>query len=233
MTTVRQLYELQELDWEIDQRQAELDAILARLRDDRALAQAREDLQAREARVHDLRLQRGIQDLSLRDLQAKVKALEARLYGGSIRKQQELESIQNERGHLGAQVQAQEEKFLTVEIELEELEQGIARLQRELKEMEKSWEATKATLLEQQGALEQGLTRAREQRKVLAAATPPEDLGRYEHLRGTRRGHAVSKVERGMCSGCRMALPTRELQRVRTGRELVPCTSCGRILYLS
>ena len=44
---------------------------------------------------------------------------------------------------------------------------------------------------------------------------------------------AVAKMERGLCQGCRMALPTQQQQRVRNGRQTVLCNTCGRILFLS
>jgi hypothetical protein len=47
-----------------------------------------------------------------------------------------------------------------------------------------------------------------------------------------QRGQAVAKVEQGLCRGCRISLPTAELQRARSG-NLVQCSSCGRLLFLA
>ena len=44
--------------------------------------------------------------------------------------------------------------------------------------------------------------------------------------------HMDVKVERGMCQGCRLALSTMELQRARSARGVVQCSSCRRILYV-
>ena len=54
----------------------------------------------------------------------------------------------------------------------------------------------------------------------------------YESLLKTRDGSAVAKVERGMCQGCRLTLPTLELQRARSSEGIARCGSCGRILYV-
>ena len=56
-------------------------------------------------------------------------------------------------------------------------------------------------------------------------------LTRYDNIRRTRQGRAVSKVEQGSCQWCRVILTPSELQRVRTSTELQTCSNCGRILY--
>jgi predicted nucleic acid-binding Zn-ribbon protein len=40
-------------------------------------------------------------------------------------------------------------------------------------------------------------------------------------------------VERGLCRGCGVTLPSGDVQRARAGQELVRCNSCGRILYVA
>ena len=53
----------------------------------------------------------------------------------------------------------------------------------------------------------------------------------YESLRKSRGGVAVARVERNMCQGCRLSLPTGDVQKARTSQGTVLCSSCGRILY--
>ena len=65
----------------------------------------------------------------------------------------------------------------------------------------------------------------------MAAQVEPPLLQRYETLRQAKGGRAVAKVERDLCQGCRMSLPTQLRQRVRSGRQAVNCSSCGRMLF--
>ena len=44
---------------------------------------------------------------------------------------------------------------------------------------------------------------------------------------------AVARVLQHSCQGCRVTIPTSEEQRARLSSELVFCSSCGRILYVS
>ena len=71
------------------------------------------------------------------------------------------------------------------------------------------------------------------QRNSLAEQVPVDELKLYHSLLASRGGLAVVTVERGMCMGCRITLPIHELQRVRTAKDMVFCSSCRRILYLS
>ena len=83
------------------------------------------------------------------------------------------------------------------------------------------------SLLRQQVAL------LEQKRESLSALVSPAHLRLYGTLRTARHGQAVVKVERGMCQGCRIGLPTRTVQLARTSADPVQCPSCNRILYVS
>ncbi|HLG76192.1 MAG TPA: C4-type zinc ribbon domain-containing protein, partial [Ktedonobacteraceae bacterium] len=68
-------------------------------------------------------------------------------------------------------------------------------------------------------------------RAQLAAAVDAELLKRYEALRRSKQGRAISRVEQNSCQWCRVILTPSEMQRVRTSSELQTCSNCGRILY--
>ena len=233
LTTMRQLYDLQELDWEIDRHQAELASVEARLRDESPLVKARAETAEREENLRQIRRQYARHDQDVQQLQGKVQTLEGRLYSGSVRNPRELEGLQTELTYAKQHAEEGEETLLTLMIELDENEEWVAKSTMDLEQMEKAWEETRATLTKEQAALMDGLLGLRAKRQELAPAIAPPLLTQYEQLRKTRQGYAVAKVERGMCVGCRLTLPTKELQLVRTAKEPVVCNSCGRILYVS
>ena len=82
-------------------------------------------------------------------------------------------------------------------------------------------------------ALSQELPALYEQRNDMAAEYPPVALATYDLVRKRRGGQAVALVERGACQGCRLTLPTNELQKVRTTQDMVQCSSCARILVIA
>ena len=233
MTSARQLYELQELDWQIDRCQTELASVEERLRDDSALVTARKEADERAVNLRQLRSNHETQDSAVRDLRDKIATLEKRLYSGAVRNPRELESSESELHYIKERAAKEEEELLNLMINLDEEQERAANSNTEISRMEDEWESTRATLSKERGTLAKQLASLNKKRGDLAGRSSPRDLARYEKLRQTRQGLAVAKVERGMCQGCRLTLPTQELQKVRTAREPVQCNSCGRILYLS
>lgn len=230
---MRQLYDLQELDWEIGRHQAELSGIEARLRDDSALVKARADTVQWEEKVQDLKLRQASQALEVQQWREKLQGLEQRMYGGSVRNPRELESLQAELQYARTHIQEEEDKWLNLMVDLEEGEKRLAKARVDMEQGERAWTETTSVLSKEQATLSRRLAELMSNRQQMASGTPPALLSRYEQVRKASNGHAIAKVERGMCMGCRLTLPTTDLQRVRTSRELVTCNSCGRILYMS
>ena len=233
MTTARQLYQLQEFDWDIDRSRASLASIEERLRDDSALVKARKEAEKRAEKALQLRKEHGAHELEVEDFRQKIKTLEARLFSGVVKNPRELKGQEQELHYIKQHALQAEEKLLALMIDLEEAEGPAAKSQEELARMEAEWEKTRATLIQEKAVLTEQFNTLSRRRGELDAVTNPSQLAQYERLRQSRHGHAVAKVERGMCQGCRLTLPTQELQRVRAAKEPVQCSSCGRILYVN
>lgn len=230
MTTMRQLFDLHELDMSMDQCCTELESVEARLADGTALANARAVKSKLEETGKELLRQHTSRSLVVEELQDKYNALEQRLYGGSIRNPHELESLQAESTYAKDQTKEAEDQVLELMIGLDENEEALARSKEKLDEMEQTWVQTQAALSQDRidlGSRIEQLTIAR--REIVSRIAAPM-LSQYEYVRKSHQGGAMAKVERGMCTGCRLTLPTGELQRVRAARELITCSSCGRIL---
>ncbi len=72
-----------------------------------------------------------------------------------------------------------------------------------------------------------------ERRSEQASGINGAVLPLYERLRAARQGRAVAKVEGGACQGCRISLPMNLVKLARSSNDLVQCTNCERILYMS
>ena len=230
---MRSLYDLQGLDSEIDRNRAETASVEAGMKDDAELAQAREQLAGHEEQVRQLKVQQGSQDVEVKALQAKVQVPEQKLYGGSVRNPKELESIQAEWDFAKQELRKGEDELLAIMLALDEAEKLETNGRSAVASLEAELAQRRETLSREHGVLAQKLDELTERRQQMSLGIAPAMLGRYDLLRQTHRGQAVAKVERGMCTGCRLTLPTKEVQRVRTAKEAVTCSSCGRILYVS
>ena len=233
MTTVRQLYDLQELDLEIGQCQSRIDSIDGQLSDRLGLDATREKLEAQRASLSQLRLQQRAQTLEADSLREKVQETEGKLYSGTVTNLRELEGFELEAAYLRGQLGNLDDRLLETMVALEEGQERVRSLENEIRQAKKQWQSTQADLAEERPRLEDKLKALEAQRCGLVSRVSQPELKIYEDLRLSKGGSPIAKVERGMCRGCRMALPTHQLQRARMGRELVRCSTCGRILLIN
>ena len=233
MTTVRQLYELQEVDVEIAHCYSLISSIDSQLGDRAALEALKEEIDGQKACLHELGLQRRAQNLDSESLREKVHDLEGKLYSGTITNLRELEGFEKEatfaRGHL----RELDEKLLETMVALDEAQEKLHSLEENCRKDEEQWRVIQTNLTKERKELGETLETLGARRQGLISRVGEQELDLYEALRQSKSGLAIAKVERGMCRGCRMALPTHQLQRVRTAREPVLCNSCGRILFVS
>jgi predicted nucleic acid-binding Zn-ribbon protein len=234
MASLRQLYELQELDWTISNREKALSEVRAKLADDAAVAAAMRRLQQLQSQFERSSAQRRDTQLSVQQRQERLKGVDDLLYGGTIKNPRELSAYQQERDILQRQLKEAEDRLLEAMVETEEIETSRDEARQQFAGLESQRAAQNADLLKEQERLEGALGELRQARNGLAPQIPPSELSVYESLLKTRGGHAVAKVERarGICQGCRIAVPASELQRARSSQGLVQCGSCRRILYV-
>lgn len=227
----KRLYDLQELDWALSADEASLKEVRARLEDESEINAARARLQKLTAELDKRAPLRRTLESSLARLEERLQAAEQRLYGGAVTNPRELSASEEERRLLQEQRGAEEDRMLDVMVEIEELQSSRDATQELLGRLETDREAEYADLLQRQDALVVSIDELRRGRQRITPEIPVAMLSVYESLLKTRGGHAVAKVERGLCQGCRLALPTMENQRAKSSQGIVQCSSCRRILY--
>jgi hypothetical protein len=213
----KQLYELQELDLELEAKRQTLAQVEAGIGESGALlAQQMKDV---EAEVQDVR--------------SKAKVTVDKLYGGTVKNPKELVSLKEQVESYNKKIAGLEDKTLGLMTEMDALEKEVASKRQGLAAVEAGWEKEQESLLKQRKALIVVIAGIEPKRSEAASNIDKAAISLYETLRKRRQGRGVSKVEQGMCQGCRIHLPVNKLQQVRTGHNLVQCGSCERILYLS
>jgi len=230
MSVARQLYQLQETDLEIADEEGKLEQVVGRLGKNAVVVAAQEKLDAEKKKLEEWQHQQRSLEGEIDDLANKIKASDEQLYSGRIKNPKELSSLQHEVELLKAKCDQLETKDLDIMDRAESVEAGVAALSRELEEITAEWQREQEHLSQEKAALESSLNDLKQQRQVLAAETDSQVLALYDKLR-KNKGWAVARVEQGICRGCRISLPSSELQQARSG-ALVQCGSCSRILYL-
>lgn len=233
MTAAADLFALQEIDLSLGRATRRLAEIEDALGETEELVQARQAVEENRRAVNELRSRQRDLELSVEEVRAKASQIETKLYGGSVRNPKELEDLQADLTSLQTQTRRREDELLGLLLEVDEAEGRLRETEASLADIETRWQEQQAGLLAEQSRLQPEAESLRAARDARFAGMDRAALALYELLRERRGGVAVARVERGMCQGCRITLPTSLLQRARTGAGLVQCVSCERILLVS
>jgi predicted nucleic acid-binding Zn-ribbon protein len=228
---VEDIYRLQLIDGELDEKMETLRSIENRLKDSQELLAARRAVRDQEQTLSEQqRKLRGL-EMDLEDISTKISATEGALYGGEVTNPKELAGMEQELDYLRRRRSIAEEDALLVMVEVEEQEKSLTSAQERLTSTEQEWEALRGELHQDDEELRSSLAVLKAERAEIAKRIPEKDLAAYTGLLNQKGGRAVALLENGICQGCRVALPTSVVQRVRRGAEVVYCGSCQRILY--
>ena len=233
MTTLKQLYDLQELDLATAECRDRIHAIELRVGDRIEIDALAREHEALKEFLGSLTVRQRSESLEAEAMRVKVDEVESRLYSGNITSVREMEGFQKEASFLKEQLTELDERVLQSMVALDEAQKRIHELEETSVKAEKGWHAEQSDLGQELKDRRADLSDMEGRRDALVSQVSGQDIRLYERLRVSKKGQAIAKVEGGMCRGCSMALPTHQLQRARTGREPVLCNSCGRILFMS
>ena len=231
MSVVKELYQLQEVELEIESDEQALAQIASQLGESQAVVRTRTKLELKQQQLEELGRQQHSAEWEIEDLVNKLATAEEKLYSGRIKDPKELTNLQHEVDGLRIRRNQLEDKALEIMDQVELSTASVAALSNELKTLEAEWHSQQQRLSANMEQLKTTLSDLKHKRQLLSANIDPQAIELYQELK-KQRGRAVAKVEQGICRGCRILLPTTELQRAR-GDSLVQCSSCGRILFLT
>jgi predicted nucleic acid-binding Zn-ribbon protein len=230
VVSIRQLYQLQCLELEIEAKEQSLAKDQAKIGESQALRQAKANLTQAQAELEALSREQKSAEYAISDLSARMTITHESLYSGRVKNSKELQNLQHEHDTLKSQRDPLEEKVLSLMEQIEEARTKTTRSIVELSEVEILWQADQKTLQMEIATLKKMLAELNSQRDEALASIPKEELSLYNQIR-QMRGWAVSRMEQGICNRCRLNLSSSEIQRARGG-AIVQCSSCSRLLYL-
>jgi predicted nucleic acid-binding Zn-ribbon protein len=233
LSEAKQLYDLQELDLDIDSKRQALSKAISYIGESNALIEGRAALAQQQKQLEETEhLMRGL-EMDVEDARAKAAVAGERLYGGAVKNPKELVSLKEQVESYNRKIKDLEDKILELMDEIEAGKGGITLKRQEVSAIEETWKKEQGLLFQEKQGLDAAIAGLELNRSEMAATLDAAALKLYENLRGRRQGKAVAKVEQGMCQGCRIVLPMNKLKQIKTGHTLVQCGSCERILYLS
>jgi uncharacterized protein len=230
MSLSGQLYKLQQLDIELQQKQQLADEITHQLNENSALAAAQSELALQKEHMEETKKKQQDTEWELEDLQQKIKGIDNKLYGGAIKNPKELVNLKHESENFKGKLSIKEDELLELMSQVEEMEARVTASTKEFEGLKLEWQQKQKTLTQTKTKTEAALASLNENRQELVQQIDSSALNLYEQIKSTR-GQAVAKVEQGRCQGCHITLPTNQWRKAKAG-DLVRCSSCNRILYV-
>ncbi len=139
---------------------------------------------------------------------------------------------------MGHEIKRYEEEIGKIEDQELELMDQADKLKAELSAEEKKSASVSESIarqikdLDAKGqALETRLQELSKERDELASKVDEDILDRFHRLFASKGDAAVVALEHDVCTGCHMKVTTATAVHVKSGKEIVSCEQCGRILY--
>lgn len=229
MPATRELLELQSMDGELAVRRARLTEIAPLLGDDSALRALARRLASEQSEVDAALSRQQELDSVIAGFTERVDAAEKRLYSGTVVNPRELQDLQADVNMLKRQRGHEEYALLEVMVELDTARGNRDGSASELESSKASWRAEQKSLTAERQRLEAEVADLEGRRADTVARTPPPEVALYEQV---RRNHErpVAQMHNNACNVCRVGVPMRTAQEVRTSPAPVRCPNCGRIL---
>ncbi|HEX6882820.1 MAG TPA: C4-type zinc ribbon domain-containing protein [Planctomycetota bacterium] len=144
-----------------------------------------------------------------------------------------LVAFQHEIRTLKRDIGEAEEEGLGLVSEIERLTAEREALRAAVSEQEKEFEQYASSVdREARQTMDRAQALEKKRRERGSTELSPHVLGQYEKLLASREGQAMAELDGRVCQGCYVSVPNNIYVRLARFTELVPCPSCGRILYL-
>jgi predicted nucleic acid-binding Zn-ribbon protein len=225
------LRELQAIDSYIDRLRQELNQLDSGERIRAKLEQTRQRMEDIKQRYEASYAAAAEQERRLQELDERIRRAEAELYSGRITNPRELQLMQQEIENAKKTRDELDLQMLQLWETLENMKRDIDASERDLRQIERFYEAHMEDYRQRKAALEGEIAFNEQEREKLAQQIDPEVRQRYQTLRERLGGIAVAVVEQKACSVCHTLLTPYTLKRLETEETLITCESCGRLLY--
>lgn len=169
-------------------------------------------------------------ELKLKNNDFKLKDIDKDLYNGEISDLKQLEFLNEEKTVLKNIIDKEEIKILLLMESMDQIKESIIKSQRELKRIKILKDETIINLESMNNNI---IDKIKQEEKILESLRIDIDealLKRYNVLR-KNKGSGIVSINKYICSGCNMIIPTYLGEALKNKIEIVYCESCGRILY--
>ena len=227
---LEQLLVLQDRQQKIKQIQAEIKTLpIQRDHLEAQLAASAASVETLKQKGRHLEMDRKKLELDVGTRAETISRLKTQQY--QTRKNDEFQAIGHEIERYENEIRKLEDQELEVMIEADKLKAEIEAADKTARATKESISRQLTDLETKSKTLESRQEELAKERDTLASKIDGDLLHRFERLFNSKGDAAVVAIEHGVCTGCHMKVTTATAARVKTGKEIVSCENCGRILY--
>ncbi|NPV13472.1 hypothetical protein HPY86_00850 [candidate division WOR-3 bacterium] len=220
---------LQEIDTELkslNERLKEIPKSIEELH--RQVDEYKKALESRKQGVVEHKKQYKLAEVDLRAAEEKIASYSVQLYSAKTNEQYKafLKEIETQK-RIKTEI---EDRMIVLMEELEVLEKEIKALEKNVAENESQTMKKIEALQGEKNELQKAISERETRRQEIARSLPPELLQRYERIRKSKGGLAVTTTENERCNGCLSPIPPQRILEIEKQNKLYLCEACGRIL---
>jgi hypothetical protein len=147
------------------------------------------------------------------------------------RKNEEYKALAHEIETCKGDIMKIEDSEIVLMEQAEAAQKEVVRANGEANEAKKLADSLIAELGQREENFKKELAELQTGRAELAAAVDESARNRYERLLKGKGDNVVVGINHGVCGGCHMKLQQQLIVSCQAQKEIVTCSSCGRILY--
>ena len=227
---IEKLLVLQDRDRKIHRVQLELAEIAPERETLRAKAGSTQtQLEAAKNRVKQIESER-----KQRDLEVEAKKSQIEKYANQqlqTRKNEEYKALAHEIEMAKSAIFKIEDQEIALMEQAEAAQKEVIRCTLDANEAKKLADTQIAELGQREENFKKELAALQQGRTELAAAVDESTRNRYDRLLKSKGDNVVVPIDHGVCGGCHMKLQQQLIVLCQGQKEVVTCSSCGRILY--
>lgn len=228
---IENLLKLQDVDKEIRRLQDEIAELPKRVAAiEQKLAGTKAQLDKAQAAVKADEASRRKYDTNINDLRGKISKY--RDQSLDVKTNEQYKALLHEIQFAETEITANEDKILELMVNADARDKEVRAAQAEMKEETAEIEREKEQARQRTAEDEKLLAEARGKRDQLRGGVREDLLRQYERV-SKFRGSGIAEVLDHKCMGCQVILRPQTYNDVRSGKDVVSCDSCQRVLYLS
>jgi predicted nucleic acid-binding Zn-ribbon protein len=231
MSRSKTLYKIQQFDSELDSGRKRIQEIDRILGDQLELDQAHSSQKAARKVLFEKQNQLVNAEASVAEQNHKIEQNQKKLYSGAVSNPKELEDLQKEYLALEKYLSVLEERQLEAMLANEEAQTRYDQVSADVERISSKLADQFASLRKEQNSLQLNAEKVQAAKAKFLEDNPTPDLPKYEELRKTLNGIAVTLMVSESCASCGASIPSAIAQAARSPGNLISCPSCKRILY--